>query len=514
MSISVLFLEDDQDILDLLLPEYRSLDYTVYQALSGHEALAILQAHPIDILVTVLHTPDMDGLTWIQQAIDQKNDLQIILMCTLEDRLLAVQAMAHHAVIAVQKPVHRDELRIHMERCREIKKTQKTLRQKEALLTIEAMDLKQAEKIAERALTIRIAISALLETSLEPLSLEKHVAVILEIILAVPWLSGLRMGALFLMDEITGTLQMVGQKNLPEPLLTLCAEVPLGKCLCGQAGQSHELIFTDQVDARHEIGFAAMTPHGHYCVPIVNKERLLGVLCLHMPAGHQHKQDEDALLSTISNTLALILEHRRTESDLRKAEERLRFMAYHDPLTGLRNRQFFDTAFGKIFTILQNVGRRQHERPFQGAFLAMLDIDHFKKVNDTYGHLMGDEVLVLFARIMTECFRDKDATFRFGGEEFVVLLNDISPETAEVVLNRFRKAVESYAFPQVGRVTVSIGAVQIEAGELAGTLIEKADLALYHSKSNGRNQVNLYHMLVAAGHLEAVSHGTEEIDLW
>ncbi|MBF0161166.1 MAG: GGDEF domain-containing protein [Magnetococcales bacterium] len=383
-----------------------------------------------------------------------------------------------------------------------------------SLPPVDMGSLAEAEKRAERALTNRIAVSALLETSLELLPLDRHVEVILEIILTVPWFAGLRQGALFVLDELTQTLRLVGHKDLPVALVGLCTEVPLGHCLCGQAGASHALVFADHVTTEHATRCDDMPPHGHYCVPIVNKSRLLGVLCLYLPSGHQRTDDEEALLATIANTLALILEHRRTESELRKAEERLRFMAYHDPLTGLRNRQFFDIAFGKLFTSLQKIGRRQHEHPFQGAFLALLDIDHFKKVNDTYGHLMGDEVLVLFARIMTECFRDKDTTFRFGGEEFVVLLHDISPAMAEVALNRFRIAVASYTFSQVGQVTVSIGAVQVEAGELAGTLIEKADQALYYSKSNGRNQVSLHHLLVAAGHLQVVNHEPEEVDLW
>ena len=388
------------------------------------------------------------------------------------------------------------------------------MQQQEEMLEVDAANRQLVEKMVERALTTRIVISALLETSLEPLSLDQQIDVILEIILAVPWFSGLHQGALFLMDEMIGRLRMVGQKNVSEPLLSSCAEVPLGHCLCGRAGKQREIVFAHQVDGDHETCIDGMKPHGHYCVPIVGRGRLLGVLCLFLPVGHPHRADEDAFLITISNTLALMLEHRQTESDLKKAEERLRFLAYHDPLTGLHNRQFFDSTFSKIFSALQNTGRRQNESPSQGAFLAMLDIDHFKRVNDTYGHLMGDEVLVLFARIMNECFRDRDSTFRFGGEEFVVLLSDLPPATAEAVLNRFRVAVESYPFPQVGQVTVSIGAVQIQSGELAGTAIEKADKALYHSKKNGRNQVNLYQALLESGHLDEVIHGTGEVDIW
>ncbi|MBF0400601.1 MAG: diguanylate cyclase [Magnetococcales bacterium] len=514
MSTSVLFVEDEQATLDELVLGYKSSSHAVYQALSGQQALNILQAHPIDILVMDVQLPDMDGLALIQRATEIRDGLQIILMSGSEERLLAIQAMTRYTALAIQKPVHSDELHICIKRCVAAKKVQKKLCQQEEMLLLETTHRKRREKAANRTMAIRIAISALLESSLEPLAFSKQVEVMLDIILTIPWLAGLQEGALFLMDESSGSLRMIGQKNLPELQRTQCSEMALGHCLCGKAAKQRKIIFTSQVDDDHVVRFDGMPPHGHYCVPIVGKKSLLGVLCLHLPAGHPHHADDDALLTTISHTLALILEHKQAEAELKKAGDQLRFMAYHDPLTGLNNRQYFDVTFNKVFLALQNTNRRQNEQPFRGAFLAILDIDHFKKVNDTYGHMMGDEVLVLFARIMNECFRDKDALFRFGGEEFVVLLNDVDADMAVSALNRFRTQVESYPFPQVGRVTVSIGAVRIEPGELAGTLIEKADKALYYSKGNGRNQVNLYNVLIEAGLLEDVSHETEEVDLW
>ncbi|MBF0138301.1 MAG: diguanylate cyclase [Magnetococcus sp. DMHC-1] len=514
MHTSVLFVGDEQKNLDALVQGYGPPAYMVYQALSCRQALDILRANPVDILVTDLQMPCMNSMELIHEAKKIHPIMQVILMRNAQDVSALTQALPHYDAFEIIKPIHPGEFRVFIERCSEIQKTRLNLHQTGRLLEVETTNRKQAEDIANRALATRIAISALLETSLEPLSLAKQIDVIMEIILTIPWFSGKRKGAFFLLDEETGNLRMVGQKNLSEPLLELCAQVPLGHCLCGKAAAQREIIFKNRIDDDHVNRYDGIQEHGHYCVPIIGKDRLLGVLSLYVPVDHQRNNDEDALLGTVSNTLTLVLEHRHTEIELRRAEEKLRFMAYHDPLTGLHNRQYFNVTFNKVFNALQNPSRRQNERPFQGAFLAIFDIDHFKKVNDTYGHLIGDEVLVLFARIITECFRDKDASFRFGGEEFVVLLNDISAEIAEKVLNRFRLAIEAYSFPQVGRVTVSIGGVQIEAGELSETLLEKADKALYFSKSNGRNQVNMYHALIASGDLKNVDHGTEEVDLW
>ncbi len=152
-----------------------------------------------------------------------------------------------------------------------------------------------------------------------------------------------------------------------------------------------------------------------------------------------------------------------------------------DALTGLLNRQTFATLFE--LAAERNAGSDQE------MALAVLDIDHFKKVNDTFGHLYGDEVLIHFARLMERTFRYTDDLFRFGGEEFVVLLSNTGQRGARTALERFRRMIEDYAFPGVGNITVSIGFVDCTPGVLPTTLVDRADQALYFAKDNGRNQV-------------------------
>ncbi len=132
----------------------------------------------------------------------------------------------------------------------------------------------------------------------------------------------------------------------------------------------------------------------------------------------------------------------------------------------------------------------------------MVDIDHFKLVNDRFGHLYGDEVLILVANILRNSFRSHDRIFRFGGEEFVVLLRSTTLETAHRVFNRFRTAVESYPFPQVGQITVSLGFVSTDTGAPV-EILGKADQALYYAKENGRNRVCYYDDLISSGQLTA-----------
>jgi diguanylate cyclase (GGDEF)-like protein len=181
-----------------------------------------------------------------------------------------------------------------------------------------------------------------------------------------------------------------------------------------------------------------------------------------------------------------------------------------DSLTGLLNRKTFDEKFSKLAASTpapedppqQGHERRNSEEAAKEQWLAVVDIDHFKRVNDTFGHLYGDEVLILVANILRSSFRAQDRIFRFGGEEFVILLRSTTLEDARRIFERFRTNVEQYHFPQVGQVTVSLGFVSISA-ETPVVILGHADQALYYAKSHGRNQVCYYNELVSKGLLQA-----------
>ena len=192
-----------------------------------------------------------------------------------------------------------------------------------------------------------------------------------------------------------------------------------------------------------------------------------------------------------------------------------------DALTGLFNRKTFDEQFSR-FTSNEPGERPQAiaameedaDAPADAMqqWLAVVDIDHFKLVNDRFGHLYGDEVLILVANILRSSFRSHDRIFRFGGEEFVVLLRSTSLSTAHKVFNRFRKNVEDYYFPQVGQVTVSVGFVSTDKGSPV-EILGQADQALYFAKENGRNQVRYYDDLVAEGHFQS-KVSTDDVELF
>jgi diguanylate cyclase (GGDEF)-like protein len=185
-----------------------------------------------------------------------------------------------------------------------------------------------------------------------------------------------------------------------------------------------------------------------------------------------------------------------------------------DPLTGLYNRQSF---YDRIRRLTLNTAPRRRKRDsskLRGNCFALVDIDFFKLVNDRYGHIYGDEVLLLLARLMTRSFRHDDLLFRYGGEEFAVVLVNIDLETAEPLLDRFRAAVASYEFPRLEPKTVSIGVTRINVEQGVDKVVMCADKALYYAKNNGRNQVCVYEKLVAAGKLEPVTVAEGDIELF
>ena len=181
-----------------------------------------------------------------------------------------------------------------------------------------------------------------------------------------------------------------------------------------------------------------------------------------------------------------------------------------DTLTGLSNRRKLESH------LASRLAARLHDRregdkagaelAGRGEYLAVLDLDKFKRINDTYGHLIGDEVLLTFANLLRASLRDHDHSFRYGGEEFIVILSEVNAEQARAVLERLRGNVERHVFPQVGQVTVSIGYTMIDHQDLPTRIIEEADKALYYAKEHGRNQVRDYRALRAEGAVEDARH--------
>nr|WP_294838373.1 GGDEF domain-containing protein [uncultured Methylotenera sp.] len=173
-----------------------------------------------------------------------------------------------------------------------------------------------------------------------------------------------------------------------------------------------------------------------------------------------------------------------------------------DTLTGLLNRKTFDFKISKILAQMHSGANRKEDKVAQKYFLAIFDIDHFKKINDQFGHLIGDEVLLMFSQLMRQSFREADPLFRFGGEEFVGFFECSSTLDIQNIFERFKQKVANFEFPQVGKVSVSAGFTEISTFDTSSQIIDRADTALYYAKNHGRNRVDSYELLIANGSLQ------------
>ncbi|AFJ02184.1 diguanylate cyclase (GGDEF) domain-containing protein [Methylophaga frappieri] len=235
-------------------------------------------------------------------------------------------------------------------------------------------------------------------------------------------------------------------------------------------------------DGSNHIAYPAFDSHGDIFAVLVHH-------CQQQPDSASQRLIH-GILRVYANYLALIDKSQR------------------DKLTNLYNRETLDEQITKILvkqsddlnklSVSAVDSRRRHYAV--RYWLGLVDIDNFKRINDTYGHLFGDEVLILVARLMTSgAIRDDDLIFRYGGEEFVVLLKAAQESDAQQAFERLRRIVSAHVFPQIDGVTVSIGFVEVADQVSPADVLGQADDALYYAKQQGRDQVHNYQQLVTGG---------------
>jgi diguanylate cyclase (GGDEF)-like protein len=251
-------------------------------------------------------------------------------------------------------------------------------------------------------------------------------------------------------------------------------------CKAVRAGRSF-LANDVRVHALCPSKFALPSEGGYFCGPLIAGGIIIGSVRMHTAADVWTADRQRVLESYLSGAASALANLRHLGS----MEEQANF----DALTGLYNRRFMQDYARKQFAIA-----RRDKRP---VGLLLLDLDHFKQFNDTYGHATGDCVLRQFAKTVSESIRESNLFARYGGEEFVLVLSGASAESCALVAERIRMAVTAMVVPSdtetpLPQVTVSIGVAAFpEHGEALEDVIQAADKALYESKREGRNRVTV-----------------------
>ncbi|MEO5358100.1 MAG: PAS domain S-box protein [Nitrospirae bacterium YQR-1] len=190
----------------------------------------------------------------------------------------------------------------------------------EKLLFAFIKDITQRKLLEEenrRHYDIQRVTSAILSISMESIPFENQLEEVIDLILDIKWLALESKGCIFLTENGSEMLSMKANRGLSHEILTLCKWLPFGTCICGRAAVSKEVVFTDRLDDRHDVTFDGITPHGHYCVPIIASDKtVMGVINLYVKEGHKRDDREVEFLTAIANTLAGIMERKKTEKNL------------------------------------------------------------------------------------------------------------------------------------------------------------------------------------------------------
>ncbi|MCI4625189.1 MAG: diguanylate cyclase [Candidatus Magnetoovum sp. WYHC-5] len=325
-------------------------------------------------------------------------------------------------------------------------------------------------------------LNSILQSLMESIKLDEILYKVLEMLVTLPWLTLDPKGAIFLVDEIEkDVLIMKTSYKLNSELLAACGRLPFGRCLCGIAAKTKQIVFENTITENHHITFARMRGHGHYCIPIMFKDILLGVINLYVKEGYISKEKDILFFSSVAHTLANIIEYKR-------AEEKVGYLARYDLLTGIPNRSLF---YDRLNNIINHAKRYNHK-----FALLFIDLDNFKPINDNYGHDKGDVLLQQTAIRIKQCIRESDTIARIGGDEFVVILPYINDRIDVIVVaSKIVKIIDNpYVIDdKTCSTTASIGICMFpDDGDEFDILIRNADSAMYEAKKKKGNNFQFF----------------------
>jgi two-component system cell cycle response regulator len=460
----VLVADDDRLVRAIFADALRAVGHHVALAANGVEALERLEAEPFDLLLTDLLMPEMDGLELLERAKQRFPALDVIVLTGVSTAEPAVQALRGGAFHYLVKPLDPEALQLEVHRCLENRR-----------LMAENAELRRYQQLLGAAQRI----TACLELErLRPLAMDT--------------LAGHALAdAALLFRPATDRpgLEMLAARNLATEQAAGLAQL-LWERHEAAVFPATEPLAIDDLGGLIPASEAGLRHIEHALfVPLRREGVLLGVALLlrrdeHRAFSAAHARDA----AFLGESVALALENA-------ERYQQAQWVAHLDALTGLYNARHLEHVVDREVRARQNA-----LTPFSVLFM---DLDHFKRVNDTHGHQIGSRVLVEISRLLRRHTRETDVLIRYGGDEFVVILPDADTETAVRAAERIRIAVEAHRFlAREGlelRLTLCCGVSSWPRhAATREDMIHRADMAMYHGKKAHRNAVYEYDTLPTA----------------
>jgi diguanylate cyclase (GGDEF)-like protein len=485
---TILLVDDSTDNLLILSQMLSSHGYQIRPAITGEIALKAIRENLPDLVLLDIKMPGMDGYEVCQRlkTSEQTRDIPVVFMSALHDMESKVEAFRCGGVDYVTKPFQIEEVLARVETHLNLRNMQKSLQAQNVHLQQEITERKRIEQVLwqyNRDLALFHDFNKLLQACRAEEDTYPIMANLCDRLFPSD------SGYIALLDEThTLMLEVASWGKYPSAsrqsfALTECHELRHG-----------EVYVVDSNDCEEGCArLKTLVSEGQraLCVPISTATESLGVFALF--ANHREDDPGDptqnrkhglqrTLVLRLVEQYALILINLRLR-------ERLRMESIRDALTGLYNRRYLEE-------VLQQVA--SHARRHGVSLgLIMLDIDHFKALNDLYGHEAGDVVLHALGMLLQDSFRGEDIACRYGGEEFLLILSEVTLATARRRAEELLDKIRTLQIPYQGRIfqiTVSIGVAALpEHGSYVHHVVSAADMALYQAKDAGRNQIAVAH---------------------
>ncbi len=306
----VLIIGDDRPSRKNLADILTERGYQVQTADTGKTGLKAARTELFAAALIDLVLPDMSGLTVLEQLKEQQPELCVCIVTDETSDKDTAEIFRRGADDLFIKPLIIERLIHRITDAENNRKLHRSLRQ-------------SREELLRNFQTSQV-INALLRIALEDISLRKKLQLTLDHLLSLPWLVFERRGAIFLMDRRKEFLLLQVQSGLSPELLKKCARLPVGRCLCGRVAATAKIAFADCIDPRHEIRYDGIHPHGHYCVPILLHNEVLGVVNVYIKNHHRRENSEEQFLTAVANTLAVIIDQHRAEKEKKKLQNHVR----------------------------------------------------------------------------------------------------------------------------------------------------------------------------------------------